>query len=95
MTINDVAVSIIVLWAFWCLMSRRVSDGIVGKVLYLMLILSALGILSNPGQGAETNLNIVLACIGIRHFWMKTYWPTAKAYLMRKIICPDCPHKPE
>lgn len=95
LTVNEVAVSIIVLWAFWCLLSRRVSDGIVGKVLYLLLMLAALGILSNPGQSTETSLNVALAAIGIRHFWMKTYWPTARKYLMQKIFCPHCPNKTE
>lgn len=94
MTINAVAITIIVLWAFWCLLSPRVSDGIVGKVLYLLLMLAALGILSNPGQCSETNLNVVIAAIGIRHFWMKTYWPQVRAMLMRR-LCRTCPHKPE
>lgn len=94
MTVNTVAITIIVLWAFWCLLSPRVSDGIIGKVLYLLMMLAALAVLSNPEQGRETNLNMVIAAIGIRHFWMKTYWPGVREYLMRH-LCRNCPHKPE
>lgn len=94
-TVNAVAVCIIVLWAFWCLVSRRVSDGIVGKVLYLLLTLAALGALSRPGAVAATTeaLNCSIAAIGVRHFWMKTFWPKLKACLIHKIRCATCPHK--
>lgn len=92
---NEIAVSIIVLWAFWCLLSPRVSDGIIGKVLYLLLLLSAIGILSGPGQESETKLNMAIAAIGVRHFWMKTAWPHVRDYLANKLFCNTCPHKPE
>lgn len=94
-TVNTVAITIIVLWAFWCLLSPRVSDGIIGKILYLMLALAALGILSNPGQGSETKMNIVFAAIGIRHFWMKSYWKEVRVYILHRLGCRDYPHKPE
>lgn len=92
-TVNLLAVCIIVLHGFWCLLSRRVSDGVVGKVLYLLLILAALGVLSNPGQQAETALNATVALIGVRHFWMKTFWPRIRAKLVNRIRCATCPHK--
>lgn len=92
-TLNVVAVVVIVLHGFWCLLSRRVSDGVVGKVLYLMLILAALGVLSNPGQSAEAALNCTVAAIGLRHFWMKTFWPRIRTNLVNRIRCATCPHK--
>ena len=92
-TVNVVAVFVIVLWAFWCLMSKRVSDGIVGKILYLLLTLAALGVLSNPGPQADTALNCTVALIGVRHFWMKTFWPRIRSAALNRIRCATCPHK--
>lgn len=92
-TLNLVAVVVIVLHGFWCLLSRRVSDGVVGKVLYLLLILAALGVLSNPGQASEVALNCTVAAIGVRHFWMKTFWPRIRTSLVNRIRCATCPHK--
>lgn len=92
-TLNLIVVAVIVIHGFWCLLSKRVSDGVVGKVLYLLLILAALGVLSNPGQGAETALNATFALIGVRHFWMKTFWPRIRSNLVNRIRCATCPHK--
>ncbi|QMP19224.1 membrane protein [Pseudomonas phage Persinger] len=93
--VNVVAVSVIVVWAFWCILYKRVSDGIVGKVLYMLLMLAALGVLSNPGQGSETALNCTVAAIGVRHCWMKTVWPHIRAAVIRRIRCATCPHNVE
>lgn len=93
LTINLIAVSVIALHGFWCLLSRRVSDGCVGKVLYLLLILAALGVISNPGQHSEVALNCTVAAIGVRHFWMKTIFPHIRAYVVNRIRCATCPHK--
>lgn len=93
--LNVVAVSVIVAWAFWCILVRRVSDGIVGKVLYMLLMLAALGVLSSPGQNSETMLNCTVAVIGVRHFWMKTVWLHIRAAVSKRTRCAACPHKPE
>lgn len=88
------AVVLITLHAIWCLISRRVSDGIVGKFLYLFLVLAALGELSRPNsQVADAVLFCSFAAIGVRHWWMKTIWPHIKAYTVNRIRCATCPHK--
>lgn len=92
MSLNVVAVAVIVLWAFWCLLSPRVSDGVVGKVLYMLLVLAALGVLSHPGERAETILNCTFAAIGVRHFWMKTVFPHIRGAVVKRIRCVTCPH---
>lgn len=92
-TINLVAIWVIVFWALFCMLYRRVSDGIVGKVLYVLLMLAALGVWSNPGQQSETLLNITFAAIGIRHAWMKTVFPHIRAHVVNRIRCASCPHK--
>lgn len=93
MSVNLLAVCGIAAWAFWCLLSRRVSDGVLGKVLYLLLVLAALGVLSHPGDESQTALNATFAAIGVRHFWMKTFWPRICSAYSRRVRCPQCPHK--
>lgn len=93
-TINLAMVAVIGLHAFWCLLSRRVSDGIVGKVLYLLLVLAVLGVWSNPESLTEqTALHASIAAIAVRHFWMKTFWPRIRSAALQRIRCATCPHK--
>lgn len=93
-SIGSFAVVIIALHAFWCLLSRRVSDGIVGKVLYLFLVLAALGELSRPNsQVADAVLYCTIASVGVRHWWMKTFWPRIRNRMLNSIRCATCPHK--
>lgn len=94
MTLNLIMVAVIGLHSFWCLLSKRVSDGIVGKVLYLLLVLAVLGVLSNPHSATEqTVMNCTIAAIAVRHFWMKTFWPRIRTNLVNRIRCATCPHK--
>lgn len=83
--INLLAVTLIVVWAFWCLLSPRVSDGFIGKILYLLLGLAALGVLSNPNRETETVLNCTFAALGVRHAWMKLVFPKIKCAVMDRI----------
>lgn len=92
--IGACAVVVIAIHAVWCLLSRRVSDGIVGKVLYLLLVLAALGELSRPNsQVADAVLYYTFAAIGVRHWWMKVIWPHIRIYMISRIRCATCPHK--
>ena len=60
-----------------------------------LLMLAALGVLSNPGQEAEALLNLSVASLAIRHWWMKTYFPRVRDFVLRQLRCKDCPNKPE
>lgn len=95
MFINSVAVAVMVLWAFWCCLSPGVNDGLIGKVLCLLLMLAALGVLSNPGPEAEVLLNISVASLAVRHMWMKTHYPRVRNFVLSYLKCKDCPNKPE
>lgn len=93
-TINMAIVAVIGLHSVWCLLSRRVSDGVVGKVLYLLLALAVLGVLSNPGSMVEQmTLNASMAAIAVRHWFMKTFWPRIRRKMLNRIRCATCPHK--
>lgn len=78
-----VAVGILVVHAMWCLLSPRVSDGIVGKILYLLVCLAAFGYISRPSPVSQMLLNVSFACIALRHWWMKTYWAKVKRSVLR------------
>lgn len=84
-TVSLVAVGLIVIHAIWCLLSPRVSDGVLGKFLYLMLSLAAFAFLSRPSPFSQMVLNVSFAAIAIRHWWMKTYWAGVKKRIMHCI----------
>lgn len=79
-----IAVGVLVVHAVWCMLYKRVSDGVMGKVLYGLLSLAALSYLSTPDAYAASLLHASLAAIAVRHFWMKTYWPSLRERIMRK-----------
>lgn len=80
-----IAVGILLIHAVWCLLCKRVSDGIVGKVLYGLLSLAALAYLSRPDEYSTELLHASLAAIAVRHFWMKTYWPVLRGRILRRV----------
>lgn len=93
-SLSLIAVVIVGVHSFWCLLSRRVSDGIIGKVLYLCVVLSAFGVFSHPGAINATEVfNCSIAAISIRHFYMKVFWPSIKLKVINRIRCATCPHK--
>lgn len=77
-----IAVGVLVVHAVWCLLCKRVSDGIVGKLLYGLLSLAALAYVSDPSSHSQTLLNVSMAAVAVRHWWMKTYWQRIKARIL-------------
>lgn len=84
-TLSVIAVGGIVVHSFWCLTCQRVSDGIIGKLLYLLLSLAAFSYLSHPSMFSQMLLNVSFASIAVRHWWMKTYWAQVKRSIMRYV----------
>lgn len=82
-TVSLIAVGLIVVHSVWCFLCPRVSDGVLGKVLYLSLSLAAFAFLSNPSPTSQALLNFSFAAIGIRHWWMKTYWLSVRQAILR------------
>jgi hypothetical protein len=80
-----IAVGILLVHAVWCLLCKRVSDGILGKLLYGLLSLAALAYLSQPDAYSTAMLHASLAAIAIRHFWMKTYWAALRGRILRRV----------
>lgn len=84
-TVSLIAVGLIVIHAIWCLLSPRVSDGVLGKFLYLTLSLAAFAFLSRPSPFSQMLLNISFASIAVRHWWMKTYWAQVKRRILQYV----------
>lgn len=90
-------ISTIVIWAIWAVFSRRVRDGILGKVIYASIALSGYAIVTRAESFyitptvAGVTFHASLACAGARHIFMVTWWPAVKRWLCAKIKCDYCP----
>lgn len=94
--INSYSAGVIALWATWCILSGKVRDGVVGKIIYAVIALSGYAILARNERMffsptiAGTTLYVSLALAGARHWFMVTYWPQTKLWLCRTLKCEPC-----
>ncbi|WP_300727407.1 hypothetical protein [Pseudomonas sp.] len=94
--INAYSAGVIAVWATWCILSGKVRDGVLGKIIYAVIALSGYAILARSEQMffsptiAGTTLYVSLALAGARHWFMVTYWPQTKAWLCQKLNCEHC-----
>ena len=94
--INAYSAGVIALWATWCILSGKVHDGVVGKLIYAVIALSGYAILARNERMffsptiAGTTLYVSLALAGARHWFMVMYWPPTKAWLCRALNCEHC-----
>lgn len=84
--ISLIAVSVIAVHSTWCMLCKRVSDGVIGKLLYAATALAALGYLSVPGAQSQETLNLCYALVAARHFWMKTIWLRVKTGILARTL---------
>ena len=96
--INAYSAGVIALWATWCILSGKVRDGVVGKIIYAVIALSGYAILARSERIffsqtiAGTTLYVSLALAGARHWFMATYWQRLKVWLCRTLNCEHCLH---
>lgn len=94
--INSIACGLIALWATWCVLSGKVRDGILGKLIYSTIAITGFVVMvrsQNIFFGPTTaglTLHVSLALAGARHIFMVTYWQTVKAWLCRTLNCEQC-----
>jgi len=92
--VNFMACVAIFAWATWCALDSRVKDGVLGKIMFSVAAIAALGVLMGPQSGyhgpraAEVTLNVAIAALGARHVTMKYVWPR----LVRAMRC-ACSHR--
>jgi len=97
-TLSAFACGLIGLWATWCVLSGKVRDGVVGKIIYAAIAISGYAILARndhfilPPTAAGVTLHASLALAGIRHIFMVTWWQRVKAWLCRTLNCEHCLH---
>jgi hypothetical protein len=80
---NQLAACVIFAWAVFCIFSVAVNDGVIGKIIYSAVALSAFGIATGPHDLAqiartETILHCAIAAVGARHLFMKLFWSKIK-----------------
>jgi hypothetical protein len=91
--INSIACGLIALWATWCVLSGKVRDGIIGKIIYSAIAISGFVVMTRTQNiffgptTAGLTLHVSLAMAGVRHIFMVTWWLTVKAWLCRTLNC--------
>ncbi|MGY2171842.1 hypothetical protein [Pseudomonas gingeri] len=96
--INSIACGLIALWAAWCVLSGKVRDGILGKLIYSTIAITGFVVMvrsQNIFFGPTTaglTLHVALALAGARHIFMVTYWQRVKVWLCRALNCEHCLH---
>ena len=94
--INSIACGLISLWATWCVLSGKVRDGILGKLIYTAISLSGFVVMARSQNiffgptSAGLTLHVSLALAGVRHIFMVTCWQRVKAWLCRTLNCEHC-----
>ncbi len=102
--INSIACGLIALWAAWCVLSGKVRDGILGKLIYSAIAISGFVVMARNQSfffgpsSAGVTLHVSLALAGARHIFMVIWWQQVKAWLCRALNCEHCmgcPKAPE
>ncbi len=94
--ISSIACGLIALWATWCVLSGKVRDGIVGKLIYSAIAISGFVVMTRSQNifigptTAGLTLHVSLALAGVRHVFMVTWWQRVKAWLCRALHCEHC-----
>lgn len=94
--INAFSAGLIALWATWAVLSGKVRDGVIGKILYSIIALSGYAILARSDRmfftpnTAGVTMHVALALAGIRHMFVVMYWPRVKRWICRRLDCDLC-----
>ena len=93
------SVAMISTWAMWAIFSKRVRDGVVGKLIYSVIAISGYaltvrGELPWIASTAGATFLASLACAGVRHIVVVMWWAQVQAWLCRHLKCEHCLHDP-
>jgi hypothetical protein len=82
---NVVSCAVIVCWAIWVVIVPGIMrDGPLGKILATCLALNAFvavlyGLEGRVNANAEIDLNVWVAALVARHWFLRTYWERVRA----------------
>jgi hypothetical protein len=94
--INSIACGLIALWATWCVLSGKVRDGIIGKIIYSAIAISGFVVMTRNqtlfigATSAGLTFHVSLCLAGMRHMFMVTYWSGVKKWICFKLNCEYC-----
>lgn len=94
--INSIACGLIALWATWCVLSGKVRDGIIGKIIYSAIAISGFVVMTRNqtlfigATSAGLTFHASLCLAGMRHMFMVTYWPAVRKWICLKLRCDHC-----
>ena len=97
-SLSSLFIGAIAFWAVWCALSRKVNDGIVGKVIYAVIALSGYAIVMRvetvfiTPTVAGVTFHGALAMAGFRHYFVVTHWRWVRAWICKRLHC-DCSTK--
>lgn len=97
---SSVFVAMIAAWATWCVLSRKVNDGVLGKVIYAVIALAGYAIVVRAETVffsptvAGVTLHAALAMAGVRHYVMANHWSSIKSVICRYLRCESCLNEP-
>lgn len=95
-TLSTTFIALIALWAFWCVLSHKVRDGIVGKIIYAAIAVSGFAIATRgetvffSPSAAGVTFHGALALAGLRHWFVANHWPIVRGWLCRYLHCEQC-----
>jgi len=98
--INSIACGLIALWATWCVLSGKVRDGIIGKIIYSAIAISGFVVMTRNqtlfigATSAGLTFHASLCLAGLRHMFMAMYWPAVKRWICFKLNCEHCLNEP-
>lgn len=86
---------LIAVWASWAILSSKVRDGVLGKIIYSVIAISGYalvvrGELPWVGPTAGTTFLFGLACAGVRHIVVVTWWQRIKVWVCTWLRCEHC-----
>ncbi|QKF52805.1 hypothetical protein [Pseudomonas graminis] len=94
--INSIACGLIALWATWCVLSGKVRDGIIGKIIYSAIAISGFVVMTRDqalfigATNAGLTFHASLCLAGMRHMFMVTYWQAVKKWICFKLSSEHC-----
>lgn len=103
MTIENLStafIGMIAAWATWCVLSAKVRDGIVGKIIYAIIALSGYAIVMRADTVffsptvAGVTFHAALAMAGFRHYFIVNHWQRVKGWICKYLHCEACMNDP-